>query len=55
MTETETFDYKLFDFDTVTAAYTEAGGEVIEYEYGYDIDKINTMMLQAGYSCSKEK
>ena len=55
LTEREHFDYKEFDIESVKAAYTEAGADVIEYEYGYDIDKINTAMLQAGFTCKKEK
>ena len=42
LTEREHFDYKEFDIETVKAAYAEAGADVIEYEYGYDIDKINS-------------
>ena len=55
LTEREHFDYKNFNIETVKAAYAEAGADVIEYEYGYDIDKINTAMLQAGFTCKKEK
>ena len=55
LTEREHFDYKEFDIETVKAAYAEAGADVIEYEYGYDIDKINTAMAQAGFTCKKEK
>lgn len=54
LTEREHFNYKEFDLEKVKAAYTEAGVDIIEYEYGYDIDKINTEMLQAGFTCKKE-
>ena len=55
LTEKETFNYKEYDIEKIKAAYTEAGGEVIEYEYGYDIDKVQTTMLQGGFTCTKER
>ena len=55
LTEREHFNYKEFDIEKVKSAYTEAGADLIEFEYGYDIDKINTAMLQAGFTCKKEK
>ena len=55
LTEKEHFDYKDFDMEKVKTAYAEAGVDVIEYEYGYDIDKIKTSMLQAGFSCKIER
>ena len=55
LTEKETFDYKDFDMEKIKTAYSEAGGEVIEYEYGYDIDKVQTAMLQGGFTCTKER
>ena len=41
--------------EKVKTAYTEAGGDVLEYEYGHDIDKIQTTMLQGGFTCNKER
>lgn len=55
LTEKETFDYKEYDMEKVKTAYTEAGGDVLEYEYGHDIDKIQTAMLQGGFTCNKER
>lgn len=55
LTQREHFDYKDYDIEKVKAAYTEAGGEVVEYELGYDIDKIQTAMLQGGFECKKER
>ena len=55
LTEKETFDYKEYDMEKVKTAYTEAGGDVLEYEYGHDIDKIQTTMLQGGFTCNKER
>ena len=55
LTEKEHFDYKDFDMEKVKTAYAEAGVDVIECEYGYDIDKIKTSMLQAGFSCKIER
>lgn len=55
LTEKETFDYKEYDIEKVKTAYTEAGGDVLEYEYGHDIDKIQTTMLQGGFTCNKER
>ncbi len=55
LVEKESFDYKTYDVEKVRAAYTEAGGDIIEYEYGYDIDKIMTSMRQSGFTCNKEK
>ena len=53
--EREHFDYKTFDIEKVRSAYTEAGGDVVEFEYGYDIDKVMTSMRQGGFTCNKEK
>lgn len=55
LTEKEAFDYKEYDMEKVKTAYTEAGGDVLEYEYGHDIDKIQTAMLQGGFTCNKER
>jgi len=53
--EKESFDYKIYNAEEVRAAYTEAGGDMIEYDAGYDIDKIMTTMRQSGFDCNKEK
>ena len=53
--EREHFDYKTFDIEKVRSSYTEAGGDVVEFEYGYDIDKVMTSMRQGGFTCNKEK
>ena len=53
--ETEKFDYKAYNPEEVKASYTEAGGDITEYEYGYDIDKVMTSMRQGGFTCNKKK
>lgn len=55
LTEKEVFDYKEYDMEKVKTAYTEAGGDVLEYEYGHDIDKIQATMIQGGFTCNKER
>lgn len=51
----ESFDFSKYDSDKVTAAYSEAGGSVLEYDYQTNIDNIMTTMQRAGFSCVKEK
>ena len=53
--EIEKFDYKTYEIEKVRTAYSEAGGEVVEYDYGHDIDKVMTSMRQGGFTCNKEK
>ena len=55
LTKKETFDYKAYNKEEIKAAYTEAGGEIIEYDAGHDINKIMTTMRQGGFTCNKEK
>ncbi len=55
LTERERFDYKTFDKELIDAAYAEAGSSVLEYDYDTDIDGIMKSMLQAGFTCKKEK
>lgn len=50
----EHIDFKEYNSDTVQTAYTEAGGSLSEFEYGYDIDQLQKTMLQAGFTCNKE-
>lgn len=55
LVEIEKFDYKSYNPEEVKSVYTEAGGDITEYSYGYDIDKIMTSMRQGGFNCNKEK
>ena len=55
LVERERFDYKSYDLATITAAYTEAGSSVVEFDYDADIDEIMKSMRQAGFTCNKEK
>ena len=55
LTETETFDFATYDVEKVTAAYTEAGGILLEFTKDQDIDDVMTKMRRSGFSCFKEK
>lgn len=55
LTEKETFEYETYKIEDVTAAYTEAGGTVLEFAYEQDIDAIMKSMRQGGFTCNKEK
>ena len=55
LTEKENFDFGTYKIEEVTAAYTEAGGTVLEFEAGENIDDVMTSMRQGGFLCNKEK
>lgn len=55
LVERESFDYRSFDKDTISSAYAEVGGSLIEFDYDADIDSIMKTMRQAGFTCNKEK
>lgn len=55
LVERERFDYKSYDLAAISAAYTEAGSSVVEFDYDADIDEIMKSMRQAGFTCNKEK
>ena len=55
LTEKESFDYATYDAEEVSAAYTEAGGSMLEFQKDEDIDLIMTNMRQGGFTCNKEK
>jgi len=55
LTEKESFDYATYKIEDVTAAYAEAGGNVLEFAYEQDIDSVMTNMRQGGFTCNKEK
>ena len=55
LTEKESFDYASYNVEDVDAAYAEAGGSVLEFEYEADIDTVMTNMRQGGFTCNKEK
>ena len=54
LTEKESFDYETYNLEEVSAAYTEAGGSVLEFQKDDDIDLIMTNMRQGGFTCVKE-
>ena len=51
----EKFDFKTYNYENVRSAYIEAGGDIIEYEAGHDIDNIMLTMKQSGFVCNKTK
>jgi len=55
LTEKENYDYASYNPEEVSAAYTEAGGTMMEYQQGEEIDLIMTNMRQSGFTCNKEK
>ena len=55
LTEKETFDYSIYSADEVSAAYTEAGGSILEFKFEQDLDQIMVNMRQGGFTCYKEK
>lgn len=55
LTEKETFDYASYNAEEVTAAYTEAGGTMLEFQAEEDIELVMTNMRQGGFTCNKEK
>ena len=52
---TESFDFSKYDVEKISAAYSEAGGSVLEYDYQANIDDIMTSMQRSGFSCEKKK
>ena len=53
--ERESFDYATYDVEKTSAAYTEAGGSVLEFTFEQDINQVMTNMRQGGFTCNKEK
>ena len=53
--EKESFDYATYDANAVGSAYTEAGGSLLTFDSGADIDKVMLQMRQSGFTCDKEK
>lgn len=53
LVETEKFDLVTYDYEQTSAAYTEAGADMLKFDNGEDVDKVKTSMLQAGFSCEK--
>lgn len=52
---TESFDFSKYDSEKVSAAYTEAGASMLEYDYQTNIDDIMTNMLRSEFNCEKQK
>ena len=55
LTEKESFDYSTYSAEEIGPAYTEAGGNLIEFKYEEDIDNVMVNMRQSGFTCNKEK
>ena len=53
LVETEKFDLATYDYEQTSAAYTEAGADMLKFDNGEDVDRVKTSMLQAGFSCEK--
>lgn len=53
--EIQSFDLNVVDNKKLDAAFTEAGGNNPEYQYGQDIDTIERNMNASGYSCKRER
>lgn len=53
LVETEKFDLATYDYEQTSAAYTEAGADMLKFDNGEDVDKVKTSMLQAGFTCEK--
>ena len=55
VSEKEFFEYANYNIENVKSAYAEVGADISEFELDYDINKINSMMEQSGFTCKKEK
>ena len=55
LVETQVFELKDLDSDKLDAAFTEAGGNNPEYQYGQDIGRIERGMNASGYTCKRER
>ena len=53
--EKQTFDLANVDLSSLNAAFSEAGGNYPEYQYGQDIDLIERSMKSSGYTCTRQK
>ena len=53
LVETEKFDLATYDYEQTSAAYIEAGADMLKFDNGEDVDKVKTSMLQAGFTCEK--
>ena len=55
VSSTESFDLSKYDVEAVSAAYAEAGANMLEYDYQTNIDDIMTTMLRSNFQCEKQK
>ena len=55
LVETQVFDLVELDKEALNAAFTEAGGNNPEYEYGQNMDQIERSMNASGYTCARKK
>lgn len=55
LVETQNFDLELVDNEKLGSAFTEAGGNHPEYQYGQDMDGIERNLNASGYTCKREK
>ena len=53
--EIQSFDLASVDSEKLNSAFTEAGGTVPTYQYGQDIDKIESNMNASKYECVRER
>ena len=51
--EIQTFDLSVIDVEKLGSAFTEAGGTNPTYQYGQDIDKIESNMKASNYTCKR--
>lgn len=51
--EIQSFDLSVIDVDKLGSAFTEAGGTNPTYQYGQDIDKIESNMKASNYTCKR--
>ena len=50
---TEKLELKDFNNESITPAYTEAGGEYPEYSFEQDMDEVEKNMKAAGFTCER--
>ena len=55
LVEKQAFDLGAIDFEQLNSAFSEAGGNNPEYQFGQDIDIIERSMNASGYTCTREK
>ena len=51
----QNIDLKEVEIEALKSAYTESGGQYPEFEFGEDVDTVQSRVQQAGYKCEKIK